>query len=137
MELQPELPAFLPREGSVDQIDELGALQKMLERPEVRGMCDDADLRLVRIGPDVVEKASRSHDDVTEALSARERLVDVLGAVKLLDGRAVELAVVALAQTRIEADGNRGSCEGELDSLDRPAEVRRVDRVDVCTSFAE
>ena len=55
----------------------------------------------------------------------------------LLDRTAVELAIVALAEPRIEVDGNRSLAEGELGGLDCPPEIGGIDDVRLGSSLTE
>src|SRR4051794_34487796 len=72
------------------------------------------------------------------ALAAWERAVDVSRArLERGDRRTVQLAVVAFPQPRVLQLRDVRAGEGDLDRLDRPAQVGAEDHVDVATSLTQ
>lgn len=102
-------------------------------------MSDRDDLLAVVAGGDVGQETRGRLDDLPVALATGKRHVDVAHAASfdLRRGRAVQVAVVALAQARIEYDGDAGAAKGDLGGLDRPCEIGRVDDVRVVTASTE
>ncbi len=77
----------------------------------------------------IAEKGPRALDDIAVALTAGERLVNVLEphGVDLGHRAAVQLAVVALAKPRVLPDRDPRARERDLRGLDGPPEIGCVD----------
>lgn len=119
------MPPLLPLERRPDELLERHALQQMLERPAVRGVADQDDRLPVVAFAQVGEERPRLLHDIAIALSAREGDLDALPplGVDLRDGTTVQLAVVALAEPRVESNRDRGVTERNLGRLDGASEV--------------
>src|SRR4051794_22569091 len=110
---QPVGPAFLPVEGGIDEVLEPFAVEQALEGPPVGGVGDHEHGRVVPVGAEGAEEAAGLAEHVPVALPIRERYVKVPGSFRCEpgDGHAVEPAVVAFTQSRVEVEGDSGPGE--------------------------
>ena len=92
---------------------------------------DDEHAFAVELARDVVEEGAHLLCAVPIALTAWVRFVDEPASrLELLDRRAVQLAVVALAQTHVPPDLDFSPLEGDLGGLESTAKVGREDAGD-------
>ena len=124
------LPARLPVHRSLDAGAEVGAEEQVVEGDLVRGVRNHEDPGIVAARNQVVQQRRGPLGHGPVALAARPRLVEVGAALGIepCAGHAVEPAVVALAQPRIDDDGDGAAVERDPDRLERPLEVRDVHR---------
>lgn len=125
------LPALLPGEGCVDEILERRSLEEMAQREALRRVGDQEDTATVEFAYDVGEEAAQLLHAVAVALAAGEGPVDEAAARVERGGRgAVQLSVVALAQSLVLPELDAAAGKRDLRRLDCAPQAGREDARD-------